>query len=83
LSEASSDPSAGKAARNESRKLTATAVNNLAVALLLAAFIQPTLSVVQQARDLSLAELIASAIFVLLSALCFSAVRLIALRIED
>lgn len=72
-----------KAGRNEARKLRAALLNNLAAALLLAAFVQPILSVIREARTFSGAELGASFAFFVASVIFFAFGQLIALRLED
>jgi hypothetical protein len=83
LSEAAPDPAVGKAGRNEGRKLAAAAVNNVGVAFLLAAVLQPARALVQQQRGVRLGELAASLIFLAIAAACFIVVRRVALRLED
>lgn len=72
-----------KAARNEGRKLVSTAANNLGVALLLAAFVQPTLLYLQQRRPFDLAVVIASSIFLLIGIVALGIAQLVIRRLED
>ena len=76
-------PPLGKTARNESRKLVATALNNLAVALLLAAFVQPVVIYLQQRRPLDLAIPAASLIFTIAAGALFLAPHRVIRRLED
>lgn len=74
---------ASKAARNEQRKLLATFLNNIAVALFLAAFLQPVLAVVQGQRLVAVAELLASSILISIGSVLLIAVQVVASWLED
>lgn len=76
-------PAKGKAGRNKGRDLTAGALNNVAVALLLAALLQPSLSFVQQQRPVDGLVIGASLAYILFSAACFVGAQWTARRTED
>jgi hypothetical protein len=76
-------PAEGKAGRNKGRELVAGAVNNVAVALLLAATLQPVLATVQQQRTLRYEELVTSIMFLFGSIVCFFIAQAVIRRVED
>jgi hypothetical protein len=81
--DAASRSGPGKTARNEGRKLIATALNNLAVALTLAAFVQPIAIYLQQRKPLDLATALASLTFFVISATLFVGSQRTIRRLED
>ena len=78
-----SPPLLGKTASNESRKLVATAGNNLGVALLLAAFVQPALLYLQQRKPADPLTVATIAAFGLIAMACFVFAHYIIRRLED
>ena len=83
MPEAEPQPIRSKAARNERRKLLATACNNLGVALLLATFVQPVALYLQQRRPIDFAVLVASLIFFTVAIATFGVSQPVAERLED
>jgi len=76
-------PAKGKAGRNKGRELVAGAVNNVAVALLLAATVQPILATIQQQRPLRFAEVLTSLMFFAGAVTCFFIAQAVIRRLED
>ena len=76
-------PIGSEAGRNEARKLTARALNNIGVACILAAFLQQILAFVQQDRTPTLAAMAASLILVAVGVLTFVLARRKAHQLED
>ncbi len=72
-----------KAARNEARKLVATLLNNVALAFLLAALLQPALAFLQQQRPVDLVVVGASLIFLLISFGAFVASQAVISGVEE
>ena len=72
-----------KTGRNEGRKLVATAGNNLGVALLLAAFVQPTLLYLQQREPADAVTIAAILTFGLIAMACFAFAHYVIRRLED
>jgi predicted transporter len=72
-----------KAGRNESRKLAANALNNIGVAFVLAALLQPALAFVQQDRPPGLATAAASLIFMIVALVFFARGRGLVRQLED
>ena len=75
--------SGSKTGRNEARKLAANAYNNVGVALVLAALLQPPLAFLQQDRTPTLAVVVASVIFFAVGFGMFSLARRKARELED
>lgn len=76
-------PAEGKAGRNEARKLRATWLNNVSVAFTIAGVLQPSLAFAQAVRQVSVAEWVASAIFLTVGAALFFAAQAIVRTMED
>ena len=83
MGEPETRPRRSKAARNERRKLLATACNNLGVALLLAAFVQPTALYLQQRRIVDFEVALASTIYFLVAVAMLIVAQRVAERLED
>ena len=77
------ETAAGKAGRNEARKLHAGWFNTISAAFFIGAVLQPTLIMVQQQRFFTLAEAGATAIFLIVSRVLFTRAQLIASNMED
>ncbi len=72
-----------KAGRNERRKLLATLLNNLCAASLIAALLQPALSLVRQERPFSANDYLAMLVFGLVGLTLHAAGLAIATGLED
>jgi predicted PurR-regulated permease PerM len=72
-----------KAGRNEARKLTANALNNMGVAAMLAALLQPVLLFVQQDRAPTLATGLTSLILLCVGFALFGGARRVVQALED
>lgn len=77
------EPRGTKAGRNEQRKIAATFRNNAAVALVLAAFLQPALAVMQGARTITLVEGLGSLILVSAAFVLYRSAKRSAGLLED
>lgn len=77
------DPGSSKAGRNEARKLTANAFNNIGVALVIASLLQPVSAYIQQDRAPTLAAMLASLMFLVMAGAMFSVARRKARELED
>lgn len=77
------DTAAGKAGRNEARKLRATWLNNGSLALVVAGLIQPVLGLVQQQRAFTWPEAIASFAFLVGGYMLYEWSRAVAKQMED
>lgn len=75
--------SVGKAGRNESRKLLATFLNNLGLALFIAGLVQPVLATVTEGRSYLISGLWITFAFLLVSATSLWAAHRVVRRLED
>ncbi|MDP1632402.1 MAG: hypothetical protein Q8L66_13385 [Caulobacter sp.] len=76
-------PVGSKAGRNERRKLLATLLNNLCAASLIAALLQPALSLVRQERTFTAKDYLALLVFGLVGLILHGVGRGFAAGLED
>ena len=76
-------PAGSKAGRNESRKLLATLANNLCAASLIAAVLQPAVTLVRQERLFEVHDFIAMLVFGLSGLTLHLAARRLVAKLED
>ena len=76
-------PVGSKAGRNERRKLLATLLNNLCAASLIAALLQPALSLVRQERPFAANDYVAMLVFGMVGFILHAAGRAFAAGLED
>ena len=76
-------PVGSKAGRNESRKLLATPLNNLSTASLVAALIQPTLTVIRQERPFTTGDYVVVFVFGLGGFILHTIGRVVVTGLED
>lgn len=72
-----------KAGRNESRKLLATLLNNLSAASLIAAIVQPAVTLVRQERLFTTPDFVTMLVFGLIGLTLHVAGRVVAASLED
>jgi len=76
-------PQGTKAGRNERRKLFATLLNNLCAASLIAALLQPALTLIRQERSVTTNDYVAVLVFGLVGLMLHAAGQVVAARLED
>ena len=76
-------PAGSKAGRNERRKLLATLLNNLCAASLIAAIVQPAVTLVRQERHFTTLDFVTMLVFGLIGLTLHTAGRAIAASLED
>ena len=76
-------PQGSKAGRNERRKLLATLLNNLCAASLIAAILQPAVTLVRQERLFAAHDFVTMLVFGLIGLILHAAGRAFAAGLED